>query len=266
MIRALLNAVVAAVIAPSCAACGDPLETPAHSAVCAHCWAAIRPLTPPFCRVCGDPVTTTNMERCPRCCRRRSTITWGRAVGEYDGTLRSILHALKYDRRTSLAPALSALMRTHGQAALIDADLVVPVPLHWRRQWQRGFNQATELARGLGLPLVRALRRRKHTRSQTDLPADERQANVRDAFVVRRPERLRGACVVVVDDVSTTGATLEACANALIRAGVREVRALTAARVVTRQPSERRPGHRLSDGHREPAAIADRPPAPDNCP
>ena len=262
----LVDAIISVVIAPVCAACQRPLERPTQSAVCAACWAAIRPLTPPFCRVCGDPVTTTNMERCQRCCGRHSAITCGRAVGEYDGTLRSILHALKYDRRTSLAPALSALMRTHGQAALIGADLVVPVPLHWRRQWPRGFNQATELARGLGLPLVRALGRRTHTRSQTDLPADERHTNVRDVFVVRRPERLCGACVVVVDDVSTTGATLEACANALIRAGVREVRALTAARVVTRPPGERRPGHRLSDGQRQPAATSDRPPAPDNCP
>jgi ComF family protein len=267
MIRALIDATVAVLLAPDCAACREPLSRPTLSAVCEACWGAIRPLTPPLCGICGDPILSrAGPPRCARCERRPTAISCGRAVGDYAGVLRTLLHALKYDGRRSLAPRLSALMRIHGHVVLTGADLVIPVPLHWRRRWRRGFNQAAELAAGLGVPVVHALRRRRHTRTQTELPAVERQANVRDAFEVRQPRRIANACVVVVDDVTTTGATLEACASALVRAGVGEVRALTVARVATRLPDERRPAHRPSAGPQRRAASADRSPAPDNCP
>ena len=195
---------------------------------------------------------------------RRTSISCGRSVGDYSGPLRQILHALKYDGRISLSRDLGLLMQTHGRAVLTGADLVVPVPLHWLRQWRRSFNQAAELARGLGLPVAHALRRRRHTRSQTDLPAVERQKNVRDAFVIRRGRQGRcveGACVVLVDDVSTTGATLEACASVLIRAGAREVRTLTAARVVTRVPGEPPSARLPSNDHPVREASSTVPPA-----
>src|SRR4029450_3601714 len=105
--------------------------------------------------------------------------------------------------------------------------VVVAVPLHGRRRRTSGFNQALELARHLDLPLVQALKRVRATPSQTDLPAARRHENGRNAFARRRGADLRGLCVVVVDDVSTTGATLEACARVLIDAGAREVRAVT---------------------------------------
>jgi len=117
---------------------------------------------------------------------------------------------------------------------LVDVDVVVPVPLHWRRRRQRGFNQAEALVRSLGQPWQDALRRRRSTRSQTDLQAAQRHRNVRDAFVLRRRASVSGRLVLLVDDVATTGATLEACARVLRAAGAREVRALTVARVVTR--------------------------------
>jgi ComF family protein len=161
-------------------------------------------------------------------------------VGSYDGPLRSILQAFKYDRRRSLAPPLGGLMQLRGAAVLADADCVVPVPLHWRRRWRRGFNQALDLARQLGMPVRCALRRRRNTRTQTDLPADARLRNVRDAFVATPGARVSGLRIVLVDDVSTTGATLEACARVLVAAGAAEVRTLTAARVSTRPPAAHR--------------------------
>jgi ComF family protein len=115
-------------------------------------------------------------------------------------------------------------------------DLVVPVPLHRRRRRARGFNQAEELARHLGLEWKNVLRRTRATSSQTDLPAARRHANVRNAFSLKRGHAVDGLTVLLVDDVSTTGATLNACAVALRRAGARDVRALTAARVVSRLP------------------------------
>ena len=153
------------------------------------------------------------------------------AVDAYEGRMKDIVHALKYDRRRSISPRLSALMRERGEELLSDADCVVPVPLHPRREYRRGFNQAYDLAFHLGPPVRSLLARVKHTRSQIDLPRHQRQENVREAFaMIDKP--LGPSIVVLVDDVSTTGATLESCARVLKAAGILEVRALTAARVV----------------------------------
>jgi predicted amidophosphoribosyltransferase len=139
-------------------------------------------------------------------------------------------------------------MREAGRDVLAGAGAAVPVPLHWFRRRQRGFNQAALLAAGLGLPVCHALRRSRRTRAQAGLPAGERHVNVSGAFSLawrcrwprlRRlaggaPRRLDGLVVVLVDDVSTTGATRDACARVLLDAGVREVRLLTVARVAGR--------------------------------
>jgi ComF family protein len=163
-----------------------------------------------------------------------------RAVGAYDGALRAIVHALKYEGRRSLAQPLTELMRIRGAEMLTGADWAVPVPLHASRRRERGFNQAADLTRHLGIPSLSALRRTRATATQTGLPAARRHRNVRGAFAVALGREgsacsgLEGSVVVLIDDVSTTGATLEACAQVLKEAaGVREVRALTAARVVT---------------------------------
>jgi predicted amidophosphoribosyltransferase len=146
-------------------------------------------------------------------------------------------------------------MAAHGAGPLLGADACVPVPLHWRRQLSRGFNQARELALHLDLPVWPLLRRSRHTRAQVSLHATSRRTNVDQAFVPRhlwfraphtrgcsprwmQPRTAaRGAVLVLVDDVMTTGATLEACARVLRAMGAREVRAVTLARVA---PPERR--------------------------
>ena len=184
-------------------------------------------------------------ERCGNCHADERAVSRARAIGTYDGTLREIIHALKYGARLSLAKPLAALMRSRGAELLSGADCVVPVPLHWRRQYSRGFNQARELSRYAGLPVVDALVRTRHTRAQVELAADQRRANVSGAFRVRRwwlRERTLAAMkIVLIDDVSTTGATLEACALALKEAGAAEVYALTAARVVTTRRHRQHP-------------------------
>ena len=175
---------------------------------------------------------------CQDCSRQQSVIARARAIGEYEGTLREIVHALKYAGRLSLAKPLAAEMRVRGSDLLGFVDCVVPVPLHWRREHQRGFNQAREIARHLGPPVVRALVRRRATRPQVELAADRRKANVAGAFAARpacfRDARIHGKNVLLIDDVSTTGATLEACARVLKEHGALAVYALTAARVVAR--------------------------------
>jgi ComF family protein len=159
-----------------------------------------------------------------------------RAIGRYEGALRAIVHALKYGARSTLARPLATRLRACGEEVLTGADLVVPIPLHRSRQRQRGFNQAAEIARHLGVPVQHALRRTRRTSSQADLPAARRHANVRGAFAPTRGASVSGRIVVLVDDVSTTGATLNACAAGLRAAGAREVRALIVARAVTRTP------------------------------
>jgi ComF family protein len=239
MLRAIADSVIAVVLAPCCAACHDPLDEPSCGPVCARCWAAIAPFTPPLCEHCGDPlpswrVISVSAARCARCRRRPSTIAASRAIGAYEGSLRRIVHALKYSRRRSLAAPLGALLRRQCADILDGADAVVPVPLHRRRRRQRGFNQARDLAAVLGLPVRDVLKRTRPTPSQTDLPAARRHANVRGAFALRKGAEARGLCLVLVDDVATTGATLEACAGVLSEAGAREIRAVTAARVVSK--------------------------------
>jgi ComF family protein len=125
-------------------------------------------------------------------------------------------------------------MKTRGADLIAGAEVAVPVPLHASRRRERGFNQAEDLARSIGLPIVAALRRVRRTPPQADLPAGKRHGNVRGAFAPGSDcPSITGRIVVLIDDVSTTGATLDACARVLKDAGAREVRALTAARVVT---------------------------------
>jgi ComF family protein len=170
-----------------------------------------------------------------------------RSAGRYDGSLRLIIHAFKYEGRRALAAPLAALMREAGSDLLAAADAVVPVPLHPWRGLTRGFNQADDLARHLGLPVWRVLWRRRGGPAQAGLPAARRHANVRAAFGLNRlslavqRDRLRNRTIVLIDDVMTTGATLEACGRVLADTGVRSVVALTAARAQARAPRRRPP-------------------------
>ena len=240
MLRVFANAVVATVIAPVCARCSTPLDDTLRDAVCSRCWAAIPPPADPLCDICGDALNTWRSgsppRRCTRCGRRARSITRGRSIAPYEGALRDILRALKYHHRRSVARGLAQHMAQAGVHVLRGADLAVPVPLHWIRRYSRGFNQAEELARHLPLPMSVALRRSRATVTQTDLPEARRHENVDGAFSLRSRSAVEGRVIVLVDDVSTTGATVDACARVLLAAGAREVRALTAARAAARLP------------------------------
>jgi len=194
-------------------------------------------------------------ETCARCRRVAATLTI-RAVGPYEGRLRDVVHVFKYEGRRSLAGTLAALIRDQASDVLASADAVVPVPLHGARRRRRGFNQARDLAGGLGLPVLDALRRSRPTPPQAELTAAARRRNVRGAFALapaprwhgvgwrasrharlaRMASAVYGRVVVLVDDVVTTGATLEACAAVLRAAGAADVRAVTVARAVIGRP------------------------------
>jgi ComF family protein len=227
------------------------LDEPLAGAVCRACWTDVRRVTPPACRGCGQPLPSWRTisvatERCASCRRRPPAFDCGAVACDYEGALRAIVHAFKYDGRRSLAGPLGRLLREAGQAVLDGADAVVPVPLHPLKRLLRGFNQSADLARALDLPVQPVLSRRRHTRAQAGLTPAQRRRNVAGAFVLSRwPRRVSPACianrtVVLVDDVMTTGATLDACARVLKQAGAREVRILTLARALP--PVVNRPG------------------------
>ena len=164
--------------------------------------------------------------------------------GRYEGVLRELIHAFKYEGRRSLAQPLGALLRERSVHALSDAACVVPVPLFPWKRLRRGFNQAADLATRLDLPVVHALWRVRLTASQTGLSAAQRRRNVCGAFRLSpflsprtRDRFIDGRTVALVDDVMTTGATLDACADVLVKAGVREVRVLTLARAPLHRPT-----------------------------
>lgn len=236
------NAVVRLFLAPACAACDSVLWRPLDSPVCPACWRAIAGVSPPLCARCGDSLNDWREAdpRCARCRRQPPVFSLARSAGRYEGSLRTIVHAFKYQRRRVLAMPLGALMRAAGADVLAGADAVVPVPLHPYRSFERGFNQADDLSGTLKLPVWRALRRTRHGPPQAGLPAARRHGNVRDAFALRwgiGRARLRNAAVVLVDDVMTTGATANACATVLLDAGVRTVGVVTAARAATPPPA-----------------------------
>src|SRR5262249_42788539 len=160
---------------PACAVCDTALDHPSRGPVCDGCWRSILPLTPPLCDRCGDPLATWRvisapLGRCPRCRRAPPSVDRARAIGPYGGGLRSIVHALKYQGRRSLARPLGELMRRHGGDILEGASCVLPVPLHASRRRQRGFNQAADLAGHMMMPVVAGLRRIRATATQTGLP------------------------------------------------------------------------------------------------
>jgi ComF family protein len=258
------NAIVRVLLGPSCAVCSVGLEQPFDGPICAICRLNVPKLTAPLCVICGEPLASHVVAGplCRRCEAHRPRYELARSVGRYDGVLREMIHAFKYGRRRALAEPLAAWLVEAGADVLTGADAVVPVPLHPLRALERGFNQADDLARLLGRPVWRVLRRVRRGHPQAGLRARERQRNVRRAFGLRprwlqvagRPfgaPRLQNAAVVLIDDVMTTGATLDACSRVLVDAGVRRVTALTVARSAsTRHARPPRPPRPSTAPHR----------------
>jgi ComF family protein len=228
---------------PLCLACGKGIE--AHGALCGDCWRTVEFIERPFCPVTGIPfpfdpnaqgsediVSAAALASPPPYARAR-------AVMRYGDTAARIVLRFKYADRMEAAPAFARWMARAGAELLADADVIAPVPLHRSRLFSRRFNQSAELARHVAvLSGVRfapgLLERVRATRPQVGLSGDARRRNVAGAFRLggRARALAEGRIVVIVDDVVTTGATVDACARALKAAGALEVRVLALARVV----------------------------------
>jgi ComF family protein len=221
-----------------CVSCREPVD---GEGVCASCWAKLSFIAPPYCPRLGIPFVydpgpeLLSMEAIasPPAYQR------GRAAVRYDEVARTLVHALKYQDRTDLAPAMGRWMARAGHELLESADMLIPVPLHWRRGWSRRYNQSGALAhvvaRQSGVKLRGdLLRRLRATEQQVGLSRPQRASNVQGAFGVSADRRsdIHGRRVVLIDDVLTSGATVDACARALLRAKAAQVDVLVFARVV----------------------------------
>ncbi|HYM37985.1 MAG TPA: ComF family protein [Nitrospiraceae bacterium] len=238
----LLRRALHAVLPVECAECGTALADDPVPFFCRTCWTAIKPLAGPACPSCGLPfasevaLTYSPDHRCLSCRLHPPTFTKAWACHTYEPPLQNAIHLFKYRGKVALASALGTLMR-HAWRQPMDADILMPVPLHPSRLHEREYNQslllADELNRDLRLPLVYDnLVRLRATPPQTELNRSERLANLRRCFSVRQPADVDGKRVLLIDDVMTTGTTANECAKVLRKAGANAVYVLTLARTV----------------------------------
>jgi ComF family protein len=233
------RAVLDIALPPLCPSCREPL---ADGALCAACWSRLSFIAPPFCARLGIPFAHDPGQGLlsMQAIAHPPSYDRARAAVRYDEVARALVHALKYGDRLDLAPTMGRWMARAGRELLQDCDALVPVPLHWRRLWARRFNQSAALAQVIaadrsGIAVAHsALARIKSTLQQVGLSKSQRAENVQGAFRVptERRSEVAGRRLILVDDVMTSGATAEACARALLRAGAARVDVLVFARVV----------------------------------
>jgi ComF family protein len=238
-LRGALRFALDAALPPLCPCCRDPLGEGAG--LCAACWAKLAFIEPPYCARLGIPfaydpgpglISIEAIANPPAYDRARAAV-------RYDDIARHLVHAFKYGDRLDLTPMLGRWMARAGRELTAEADALVPVPLHWRRLWARRFNQSAALAGAVSqltsVPVLHeALKRVRSTAQQVGLDKTERAINVQGAFRVAPEHKaeIAGRRLILVDDVLTSGATTDACARALLRAGAGHVDVLVFARVV----------------------------------
>jgi ComF family protein len=224
----LLDAILNVLSPVRCVLCSKLVREWRSGALCTDCEGNLRPQRPPWCPRCGLPAPRID-SLCGHCLEGRTQFDFGRAALVLDPELRRVIHHFKYHDRVSLARPLGRALLGCLRTEDFTAELVIPVPLHPRRERKRGYNQATLLAARLGKEVGNnVVRRRKNTATQTGLTRRQRALNVRGAFQCRR--RIEG-CVLIVDDVQTTGATVNALAHTLRRGGASRIEVLTLTRV-----------------------------------
>ncbi|MFM9864987.1 MAG: ComF family protein [Micropepsaceae bacterium] len=238
--RAAARVALDLILPPLCLKCRAPVGEP--QSVCAPCWSELRFMSAPQCTQCGLPFPHDlgSGVKCAACIARPPPFAISRAALAYDDASRDLILGFKHADKLEAAPLFGRWMATAGREACVGADVLIPVPLHWRRLASRRYNQAAVLAHALAarvaLPVdTGTLLRTKPTPSQGEMPsARARAKNVVRAFAVAEAGRTKiaGRRVALVDDVLTTGATVGACAKVLLKAGAASVSVVTLARVV----------------------------------
>ena len=218
---------------PYCLLCDNKL-TGIESIVCEDCKNEISPLTEPLCIKCGRPLEKRE-SFCHDCQREHHAFVQARSYGHYEATLKKLIHEFKYRGKQELAEVLGNMMfYVLKQLSWPEFDYLVPLPLHVKRQRERGFNQAYLLTKVLSreskIPIFQGLTRVKPTQHQTLLDKSFRKKNLEGAFRIVENRKIHGKIVLLVDDVYTTGATAGECSKCLLEAGAKAVYVLTCAR------------------------------------
>ena len=244
----ILTKLIDIIYPPRCPVCqsflGKDRQRGANKAIslCRDCLGDFRKISPPLCPICCTPFASGVEENhiCEDCLRKRPFYRATGAPYLYEGPLLTAIHNFKYGGKSSLADSLGPLLAQFAGTWVVESDdlLTIPVPLHPKKLRERGFNQSLLLARHVARRLhtdldFLSLRRERYTIPQTGLGKEDRRKNVRGAFRVKGPEALKGKRVLLVDDVATTGNTLNECALVLRRSGCKEVLCLVLARTGT---------------------------------
>jgi ComF family protein len=239
-IRGLFRRALDFLLPASCSYCRNPVAGSEIPRFCGHCWSDFTPVPGPVCPSCGRPfgspasLAHSPEHECLACRIRPPHFDQALAAGLFEGPLREAIHVYKYRPVLALGKPLAEWMASKVRMTA-QLDLAMPVPLHRKRLRHRGFNQALILARGISerfsLPLIYDnLARIRSTRPQVGLSVREREENVQGAFALLHPAEVRDKRILLIDDVFTTGSTMNECANVLKASGARSVTVLTLAR------------------------------------
>jgi len=238
--RFIFKTIIDFIFPPTCSVCGEPFNAEKEAVICPHCISQVRYIESPMCSKCGKPFYTEVLKDhyCGECLTKKRYFNRARAMGYYDGVLRNAIRIFKYKLKNNLAFPLIRLMVDRMQSFFEETsyNLIIPVPLHSKRLRERGFNQALSLARLLSkqyeIPLDRySLTRRRMTEPQVGLSERNRVKNVSGAFSILEKNKVVKKDILLVDDVYTSGNTVDECSKVLIKAGARKVDVLTLARV-----------------------------------
>jgi len=239
--RALVRSALDATLPRRCGICGRGLSAGEGRAICSPCWGAIPRIEGARCALCGVPfgsaaaTSESPTHRCGPCRESPPLYTQAVSAGVYTGVLADAIRRCKYHRQPHLVAVLGELLEPVVRA-FPSVNAVIAVPLHVRRLRQREFNQSLRIAAWVARRLDRPLwpdmlRRTRWTAPQTTLDRTQRRSNVRRAFAVRNPDAVAGCRLLLVDDVYTTGATVNECTRALRAAGATDVYVVTVARM-----------------------------------